>query len=179
MQNSQENTSFGVHGVVGLNFIERRLQHSYICELLRNFQEGLFCRTSATAVFAHSCLSRKERFSVQYFFFHGFRKAAWIKNKLLLYFIHKKLDVINLTYFSITCVHSALLVPWVFFSFLIQNISCPKHSFKEIFWFCSIYTYLHICWYWLNSLYLVLCLDLWARACSSVICIVITLFRSL
>ena len=34
--------------------------------------------------------SSSERFNVQYFNFGGFWKAAWINNKLLLHFLHKK-----------------------------------------------------------------------------------------
>ena len=34
---------------------------------------------SATAAFAHSCLSSRERFKIQYFHFSSFRKAPWIK----------------------------------------------------------------------------------------------------
>ena len=38
-------------------------------EFLRNFQEHLFCGISATAAFAHSRLTSRERFNVQYSIF--------------------------------------------------------------------------------------------------------------
>ena len=55
-----------------------------------------------------------------------------------------------------------------------------KHSSKTNFWFWSIYALLVLAWILFTcSFYSILCLYLWARVCSSVICIAIKSFKSL